>query len=456
MSWFASLPAGASTRQGSLQDREERRAAIEAERLLKKQKSLQLRQQAALGITPQASPSLSRAGTPPPIEDSRLTESEPTSPIGAANMNVNQPQPPLNQGGQQNPPPNPPGGGRGPGGPGNPPGGGPPGGPPPPGPPGGPGGPNNGGGGRNNQGAVGGDNEVDYDLADTADSPRAVEASGRVILQINLEDITFWFSEIESEMLLAGVGSQWLKLSVLRKNLPIKQREDVKSLLKLKKSEAGLTPYYDVKMTLINLYELKPKDTFKKALGRVLVGLPSQLGKQLVDDICTKHPKLRDCCCAKAIHALWSNQLPVNINQHISNMEFNSNTYLHVFEAADRVYLSSKTVTSVAALTAATPHPGLSIAADENSPLNQNIPQVAAVSKPKKNKKNKKNKDSPEKGQKGNQPNQNQGQSGRRGPRHSSNPPHSCCNVHFVHGDGAWFCGKPLSCPWKDRITERP
>ena len=80
--------------------------------------------------------------------------------------------------------------------------------------------------------------EIDFDLRDDNDSPRAVESSGRIQLAINLEDITFWFSELESEMLLAGVGSQWLKLSVLRKNLPIKQREDVKSLLRLKKTEA--------------------------------------------------------------------------------------------------------------------------------------------------------------------------------------------------------------------------
>ena len=441
MSWFASLPPGASTRQGSLQDREQRRAAIEAERLLKKQKSELLRQQVSLGITPRTSPSLSRANTPPLADNPRLTESEPNSP-NRHSINMN------NQGGGGGnnngaPPPG------GPGGPGGPPGGGPPGGP--------AGGGGGGGGGNpnpNQNNAVG---EVDYDLADTPDSARAVEASGRVILQINLEDITFWFSEIESEMLLAGVGSQWLKLSVLRKNLPIKQREDVKSLLKLKKSEAGLTPYHDVKMALINLYELKPKDTFKKALGRVLVGLPSQLGKQIVDDICDRHPKLRGCCCAKAVNALWTNQLPVNINQHISNMEFNCNTYLQVFEAADRVFMSSKTVTSVAALqTAAPSHPGLSLAADENSPLNQNI-QVAAVSKPKKPKKPKKNKNPSESGQQdGNQGQQNQNQKGRKGPRHSSNPPQSCCDVHYVHGAGAWFCGKPQSCPWKDRITERP
>ena len=110
--------------------------------------------------------------------------------------------------------------------------------------------------------------------------------------------------------MLAGVGSQWLKLSVLRKNLPIKQREDVKSMLRLKKSEAGSSPYYDVKLALIKLYKLKPKDSYKKALGRVLVGLPSQLRKQIVDDVCDRPIKLRGCCCAKAVQALCGARPP--------------------------------------------------------------------------------------------------------------------------------------------------
>ena len=194
------------------------------------------------------------------------------------------------------------------------------------------------------------------------------------------------------------------------------------------------------------MYGLKPKDTYKKALGRVLVGLPSQLGKQLVDDVCDRPIKLRGCCCHKAVNALWSNQLPVNICQHISNYDFNSDTYLDVFEAADKVYLSSRNVTSVAALTSAAAAPGFSINASENNPLNTAFSekqQVSAVSKPpKKPKKEKKNK--------------NQGQQGRKGPRHSSNPPHTCCDNHFVHGAESWFCQKPLSCPWKDKVVEKP
>lgn len=137
-------------------------------------------------------------------------------------------------------------------------------------------------------------------------------------------------------------------------------------------------------------------------------------------------------------------------------MDFTADTYLQVFEAADKVFLSSKTVTSVAALATAS-HPGLSIAEDENSPLNTAIAAVMTTKKPKKKKKNQNqnSNSSPQPAQQNGQ-NNNQNQRGRRGPRHSSNPPQTCCDVHFTHGDQSWFCGKPLTCPWKDRVVERP
>ena len=122
-------------------------------------------------------------------------------------------------------------------------------------------------------------------------------------------------------------------------------------------------------------------------------------------------------------------------------MDFNEGTFKQVFEAADQVYLSSKQV-SVAAVAVAAVTANL----DETQPAftPQNQPQeVAAVqAKPKKNKKNK-NK------------NQNQGGSSSRGPRHSSNPPDSCCNRHYRHGPDAWFCLAPLTCPWVNKVSAR-
>ena len=178
-----------------------------------------------------------------------------------------------------------------------------------------------------------------------------------------------------------------------------------------------------------------------------MTGLPSQLGHQIVQDICKKSKKLEGCCCDAATFALWSIQLPVNIRAHISNMTFNSTTYKDVFEQADKVYLSAKQI-SVAALAAQR------VDLDETQPAfsPQNQPQeVAAVAG--QNSKNKNNKNKGQNGQ--NKNNKNKGQKKPRGPRHSSSPPESCCDRHYVHGPDAWYCLQPTTCPWVNRITPK-
>ena len=182
-----------------------------------------------------------------------------------------------------------------------------------------------------------------------------------------------------------------------------------------------------------------------------MVGLPSQLGNQIVDDVCKKPVKLDGCCCAAAVEALWHLQLPVQIRAHVSNMKFSKHTYKEVFEAADKVFLSAKQV-SVAAV--ATP-------LDETLPAfdPQNQPQVAAVRTGGTSSKKPNNANQNNKGQ--NQQNQNKGsgrnnRQGRRGPKSDQNPPDSVCDRHYVHGDRAFFCTAPLTCPWASKVMARP
>ena len=290
---------------------------------------------------------------------------------------------------------------------------------------------------------------VDFDVENKADGEKAADLARSIKVEFNPGDIKFWFSELEDEMLVATVNSQWLKKSVLQRNLPVKQKEDVKAFLTLPKSEAGATIYRDIKMALIRIYAPRPQDSYNKALTRTMVGLPSQLGYQIVDDICKKPNKLVGCCCAAAALALWSLQLPVNVRAHISNSEFTAATYRSVFEAADRVFLSSKQI-SVAAIAQARNPARADL--DETLPAfsTQNQPQVAAVGSAaggKKNNKNNKNKNQ-NKGQ-------GQGQGKGRGPRHSSNPPDSCCDRHYRHGDLAWYCLAPTTCPWVNKVTPK-
>ena len=102
------------------------------------------------------------------------------------------------------------------------------------------------------------------------------------------------------------------------------KKEDVKSLLTLTQAQAGPDIYLKIKNELIRIYAPKAKDSYCKALSRTMVGLPSQLGNQLVDDVCKRPNKLNGCCCASAVEALWQLQLPVGIRAHVSNMEFSA------------------------------------------------------------------------------------------------------------------------------------
>ena len=113
----------------------------------------------------------------------------------------------------------------------------------------------------------------------------------------------------------------------------------MKSLLTLTQAEGGNNIYFRLKKELVRIYAAKPQDSYKRALTRTMTGLPSQLGHQLVNDVCKKSAKLSGCCCAAGVQTLWTDKLPVNVRGHISNDEFTHATYKEVFEAADKVYL---------------------------------------------------------------------------------------------------------------------
>ena len=260
-------------------------------------------------------------------------------------------------------------------------------------------------------------------------------------------------------MEMASVGKQWLKKTVLQRNLPVKQKEDVKALLTLQKAEAGNNIYFRIKSELIRIYAPKPQDAYRKALGRTMTGLPSQLGYQVVNDICKKPTKLDGCCCAGAALAIWSMKLPVSVLAHISNMPFTLDTYKGVFEAADKVHQSSQQL-QVAA-----------VSLDETQPAfdPQNQPQVAAFNRQKPNRggqsgtrgggsqSNQSNRGNGRGNGRGNRGSRGGNQaSTSRGPRHSSNPPEVCCERHYRHGPEWWYCVSPLTCPWVNKCAPRP
>ena len=126
---------------------------------------------------------------------------------------------------------------------------------------------------------------VNYDAEDKADGEKAQDLARSVKIEFDPNNIKFWFAQLEDEMEMASINRQWLKKSVLQRNLPNKIKEDVMGFLSLQKAEAGAHIYLDIKNELMRIYAPKPQDAYNKALSRTMVGLPSQLGYQIINDI---------------------------------------------------------------------------------------------------------------------------------------------------------------------------
>ena len=84
---------------------------------------------------------------------------------------------------------------------------------------------------------------VNFDMENANDGDKAQEHARSIRVEFDLSDVKFWFQQLEGEMLMASVKSQWLKRTILQRNLPNKQKEDIKSYLTLEKADAGNNIY---------------------------------------------------------------------------------------------------------------------------------------------------------------------------------------------------------------------
>ena len=284
--------------------------------------------------------------------------------------------------------------------------------------------------------------EPDFEDENGQDGDKALEYTRSLKIEWNPSQVQFWFTQLENEMYTCTVKSQWLKRCVLVKNLPPTVQSDVMSLLVLKKSEAPADLYKQIKVEILRLYAPKKEETFKKALSRVLTGLPSQLGEMLINDICDKPNRLSGCCCAKAVLTLWALQLPLTVRSHVANLEFTAATYKDVFKAADKVFLSTKATELSAGVAAITTTPA------------EQTPEVAAL-KPGKSQRNQNRGTRRGSGSGGGAGNNSSSNNKSQGSK-SSSAPSSCCSNHKKWADQAWYCLAPLTCPWKNKCVARP
>ena len=286
------------------------------------------------------------------------------------------------------------------------------------------------------------DNMVEFDQENGVDSATALENIRSVQCPFNKEDIVFWFSQLEDQLVVIGIKKQWTKKIALVRFLPPEVQNQVKSLLKLSQTAAGTDIYFRIKKQLVKLYGPKPEDAYMTAKNRVLSGRPSELGKALVEDICPAEEKLSGCHCDRIIWGMFREKIPIVIRNHIADMAFNKDTYEAVFDKADQVWDSNQASEPLPA------RPVAAVTAASSTQSQKGTAEVAAVQK-NKSQKNYKNQNQNQQRQNSNK-NQNQTSGGQVQAKKPSVNEDKLCRIHAKWKENATFCAAPWGCRMKN------
>ena len=215
-------------------------------------------------------------------------------------------------------------------------------------------------------------NMADFETENGTDGEKALDKLGSVKCEFSKDDIEFWFTELETQLEIIEVKSQWTKRIALQRFLPAEIKQEVKSLLVIQKANAGTTIYKRIKTELLDLFGAKPEDAYMRAKNRVMTGKPSQLGNALIADLCTCATKLQSGCCAKIIWGMYREALPTVIRNHIAEMEFNKTTYKQIFKKSDQIFDSNRSNQPVRGAAA--------VASTTTTTTGPASPEVAAIS----------------------------------------------------------------------------
>ena len=71
---------------------------------------------------------------------------------------------------------------------------------------------------------------ADFDSLDEVEAPETLGKIANVKVPWMADDIPYWFSEVEMQMELYNVKSQWIKRIILNNNLPENIRSQIKDL----------------------------------------------------------------------------------------------------------------------------------------------------------------------------------------------------------------------------------
>ena len=284
-----------------------------------------------------------------------------------------------------------------------------------------------------------------YDAATGNDEDDVYNKLSTLKSPFTTDDPKFWFNNFERTIKHFGIKSQTTKYEALINQLGKEVTEEVKGILRLDDDELGATPYLTLKTELLSLYSPRPEDCFAKAASRVLVGKPSTLGKQIINDFCLCATPLSSKCCANIAYGMWVKNLPTYVKAFISKEAFNKDTYKKVFEMADKVWLTHRTEAPAVAAIKAEQAEALAGSNDLENPA------VAAIRRG---------------GGRGNRRGSGRGGrsnrgGGRGGQRQPQGPKHpqaleGSCYVHHQYGPEAWSCADRHKCPMRDIESPKP
>ena len=312
---------------------------------------------------------------------------------------------------------------------------------------------------------------MDFDMVDEADAAETLGKMAGIKVAWDPQDLEYWFGELEQQMELIQVKSQWTKRIILSNNLPREVKAEVKEILKKPKSAAPVNIYKGLKSKLLELFGPNEEDAFEKAAQLVLTGKPSALAKRIAEILCQCDPPLSDCCAAKTVAALWKRQLPQVVRTALAGYSLKDdfeNTLKHadsVFASLQRPGAAAVTVTP----TYAVAEPPVLEGQDGQGESFE----VAAVGRGRGAGRGQRWNRGQNRGWgrgqargqsrgRGAQAYQGQAYQGQayqgqayRGQRHPDGPPENACQKHWRFGRQAYSCESD-QCPWKHIVATPP
>ena len=285
---------------------------------------------------------------------------------------------------------------------------------------------------------------ADFEDVDAADAPEVLGKLTSIKVAWDPKDLKWWFTELEMQMTLINIQSQWIKRVILSNNLPDSVKSQVKDILKKTKSQAPAKVYKTLKTKVLELFGPREGDRFEEAASLVLTTTPSALAKRITELLCEcdGDTPLTGCCQAETVSALWRRQLPQSVRSRIAGLSLKT-SYDTTLKLADDVFaaLGAPGVSAV----------GASVAADED-------PEVAAVGRggarggPRGRSRGR------ARGQGGasrgrGESAQAQGGQGQRQRKRHPEAIDGCCKQHFRYGPNAYSCTDPDNCTMVNQIS---